>query len=60
MHLSRDGCVFFNGHPIPRGEVIAIVRRSTNAAIVALAISMLEETDLHGNVDPQHERQLLR
>ncbi len=25
MHLSRDGCVFFNGHPIPRGEVIAIV-----------------------------------
>ena len=41
-------------------SVILNVRRSTNAAIDALAISMLDQTDLHRDVNPQREQLMLR
>ena len=41
-------------------SVILVVRRSTNAAIVALAIPVRDDTDLHGEVDAQRKRLMLR
>ena len=41
-------------------SVNGAVRRSTNAAIVALAIPVRDDTDLHGEVDAQRKRLMLR
>ncbi len=41
-------------------SVILNVRRSTNAAIVALAIPVLDQTDLRRDVNPQREQPMLR
>ena len=41
-------------------SVILIVCRSTNAAIDALAIPVLDETDLRRDVNPQREQLMLR
>ena len=41
-------------------SVILTVRRSTSAAIDALAIPVLDETDLRRDVNPQREQLMLR
>ena len=58
--IGVAGVVLLTKQSFPATAMIAVVRRSTNTAIDALAIPVLDQTDLRRDVNPQRERLMLR